>query len=322
MKPASNDALAHQRAGEPSPVRHRNSNRHDRPRRPDITEVERQIAGLADRSTQELRVAWRQLHRTGPPLGLSRDLLIRALANQLQEQSYGGVSRALRRRLQSLAGASDKGTMAVDPGLVLKAGTTLVRQWRGHTHTVLVHNDGFRAREPALSVANGNRRADYRGSLVGSAVLWPDQARECFGWRKGGPMTRPMSLGTKRNARVRCAIYTRKSSEEGLEQEFNSLLAQREACEAFITSQRHEGWVCLRAGYDDGGFSGCAVRARGHRRAHPRQDRRLKKEGVVDGGCRRSGIAGGTASSSSSTARRNSCVRSFAAMPNSARCRC
>jgi len=56
-----------------------------------------------------------------------------------------------------------------------------------------------------------------------------------------------MSLGTGRNARVRCAIYTRKSSEEGLEQEFNSLQAQREACEAFVTSQRHEGWVCLRA---------------------------------------------------------------------------
>src|SRR5262249_26492077 len=66
-------------------------------------------------------------------------------------------------------------------------------------------------------------------------------------------MTRSMSLSTKRNARVRCAIYTRKSSEEGLEQEFNSLQVQREACEAFITSQRHEGWVCLRAGYDDAG---------------------------------------------------------------------
>ena len=51
----------------------------------------------------------------------------------------------------------------------------------------------------------------------------------------------------------------RKSSEEGLEQEFNSLQAQREACEAFITSQRHEGWVCLRAGYDDGGFSGATM---------------------------------------------------------------
>jgi hypothetical protein len=84
-------------------------------------------------STQDLRVAWRQLHRTGPPLGLSRDLLIRALADELQQRAHGSPSRALRRRLQSLAEASEKGTMAVNPGLVLKAGTTLVRQWRGHT---------------------------------------------------------------------------------------------------------------------------------------------------------------------------------------------
>ena len=54
----------------------------------------------------------------------------------------------------------------------------------------------------------------------------------------------------------RCAIYTRKSSEEGLEQEFNSLAAQRDACEAYIRSQSHEGWVLARARYDDGGFSG------------------------------------------------------------------
>src|ERR1700738_4597979 len=64
---------------------------------------------------------------------------------------------------------------------------------------------------------------------------------------------------TRRSGTVRCAIYTRKSSEEGLEQEFNSLQAQREACEAFINSQRHEGWVCLRAAYDDGGFSGATM---------------------------------------------------------------
>src|ERR1700751_3090228 len=64
---------------------------------------------------------------------------------------------------------------------------------------------------------------------------------------------------TRRTGTVRCAIYTRKSSEEGLEQEFNSLQAQREACEAFITSQRHEGWVCLRAAYDDGGGSGATM---------------------------------------------------------------
>ena len=55
---------------------------------------------------------------------------------------------------------------------------------------------------------------------------------------------------------LRCAIYTRKSSEEGLEQEFNSLDAQREACGAFIQSQKHEGWKLLPAPYDDGGYSG------------------------------------------------------------------
>jgi DNA invertase Pin-like site-specific DNA recombinase len=57
----------------------------------------------------------------------------------------------------------------------------------------------------------------------------------------------------------RCAIYTRKSSEEGLEQDFNSLQAQREACEAFIRSQTSEGWKLIKTAYDDGGFSGGAM---------------------------------------------------------------
>ena len=66
-----------------------------------------------------------------------------------------------------------------------------------------------------------------------------------------------MSKAPTRSGRtLRCAVYTRKSSEEGLEQEFNSLHAQREACEAFIRSQRHEGWSCLPQAYDDGGRSG------------------------------------------------------------------
>ncbi|WP_347302102.1 recombinase family protein [Croceibacterium sp. TMG7-5b_MA50] len=55
---------------------------------------------------------------------------------------------------------------------------------------------------------------------------------------------------------LRCAVYTRKSSEEGLEQEFNSLDAQGEACSAYIASQRHEGWIRIKDCYDDGGFSG------------------------------------------------------------------
>ena len=55
---------------------------------------------------------------------------------------------------------------------------------------------------------------------------------------------------------IRCAIYTRKSSEEGLEQDFNSLDAQRDSGESYITSQKAEGWVCLPDRYDDGGFTG------------------------------------------------------------------
>jgi DNA invertase Pin-like site-specific DNA recombinase len=55
---------------------------------------------------------------------------------------------------------------------------------------------------------------------------------------------------------IKCAVYTRKSTEEGLEQQFNTLDAQREACEAFILSQKHEGWVVLPTAYDDGGFTG------------------------------------------------------------------
>jgi site-specific DNA recombinase len=57
----------------------------------------------------------------------------------------------------------------------------------------------------------------------------------------------------------RCAIYTRKSSEEGLEQNFNSLHAQRQACEAFVRSQAGEGWRLVKAAYDDGGFSGATM---------------------------------------------------------------
>src|SRR5437764_14858560 len=71
-------------------------------------------------------------------------------------------------------------------------------------------------------------------------------------------MKNPATI-TRQSGTVRCAIYTRKSSEEGLEQEFNSLQAQREACEAFINSQRHEGWVCSPQAYDDGGFSGATM---------------------------------------------------------------
>ena len=143
MKPAVDDASARQHSGGPSPVPGRGGNRNDRARKLGLSDVEAEIAGLFDRSTQELRLAWRKLHRTEPPFGISRDLLIRALAHQLQEQSYGGTGRALRRRLQTLTGEREKRGASFDPAVVLKTGTTLVRQWRGHTHAVLVRENGF-----------------------------------------------------------------------------------------------------------------------------------------------------------------------------------
>jgi hypothetical protein len=121
------------------PVLGRGGNRTNRPGNADVAEMDRQIAVLVDRSTHELRLAWRQLYCTEPPRGLSRDLLIRALA----ERTHGGASQALRRRLQTLAGEFERGGASFDPGVVAKIGTTLVRQWRGRTHKVLVCEDGF-----------------------------------------------------------------------------------------------------------------------------------------------------------------------------------
>jgi site-specific DNA recombinase len=62
--------------------------------------------------------------------------------------------------------------------------------------------------------------------------------------------------GSGEGKTIRCAIYTRKSTEEGLQQEFNSLDAQREASEAFVASQKHEGWQVIAEHFDDGGYTG------------------------------------------------------------------
>jgi hypothetical protein len=143
MKPPIRNASARQLSGEPSSGLGANDSRKDRLRNPDLTELDCEIAGLLDRSTQELRGAWRTLYHTGPPLGLSRDLIIRGLADTLQQRGHGGPSRALQRRLRILAADFEKGARSFDPSKVLKTGATLVRQWRGHTHTVLVREDGF-----------------------------------------------------------------------------------------------------------------------------------------------------------------------------------
>ena len=150
------DASARQHFGEPFSGLRPNDARKDRLCNQDLAEVDGEIARLVDRSTQELRRAWRTLYHTGPPLGLSRDLIIRGLADKLQQRAHGGPSRALQRRLRILAAEFDKGAGSFEPDGVLKTGASLVRRWRGHTHIVLVGEDGFeydgqRYRSPAVS---------------------------------------------------------------------------------------------------------------------------------------------------------------------------
>jgi hypothetical protein len=143
VKTPVHDASARQHSGEPSSGLGSNDGRKDRLRHSDLAGLDGEITGLVDRSTQELRRAWRKLHHTGPPLGLSRDLMIRGLADKLQQRAHGGPRCALQHRLQILAGEFEKGARSFDPSIALKTGATLVRQWRGRTHTVLVREDGF-----------------------------------------------------------------------------------------------------------------------------------------------------------------------------------
>jgi hypothetical protein len=143
MRPAIHDATARQNSGEPLSVIGQAGGRSSEPRCFKMDDIEAEIAGLPDRSTHELRLAWRSFYRGDPPLGLSRDLMIRALANKMQERAYGGPSRSLKRHLHTLAGEFEKGSLSLDPGVVLKTGAKLVREWGGHTHTVLVVGDGF-----------------------------------------------------------------------------------------------------------------------------------------------------------------------------------
>ena len=94
-------------------------------------------------SLDELRREWRRLYRSEPPR-ISRDLLIRGIGYRRQEIQHGGLGKATRRKLKTLAKMfRTTGRVAPDPGLSLKPGARLVREWHGRTHTVTVTEDGF-----------------------------------------------------------------------------------------------------------------------------------------------------------------------------------
>jgi len=106
-------------------------------------ETSSRIARLNELTAQQLRDEWHRLHGGQPPR-LSRDLLIRTIAYRIQEVAYGGLSKAIQRKLAVLGKELKlKGGVVVTPDLSLRPGARLVREWRGRTHTVIVTENGF-----------------------------------------------------------------------------------------------------------------------------------------------------------------------------------
>jgi hypothetical protein len=170
--------------------------------------------------------------------------LFRTLAYRLQADQLGDLDADTRRALNRLDVSTADGfdrlvTELNRSGSVLRSGTLLTREWDGHLHRVMVLADGFgwngkTYKSPVQGCLRNNRLALERATVfwfAGSAVAGGTVV-------KNGP-AKP----------VRCAIYTRVSTDHGLEQDFNSLDAQYDASQAYIRSQVHAGWTLIRSRY-------------------------------------------------------------------------
>ena len=146
-----------------------------------MTDMAKEIASLLDSETGELRAEWRDIHRAEPPAGISRDLLIRAIAYHIQEDEQGGLDRRTKGKLRTLARTlgNEVGGSA-DPALSLKPGARLVREWNGRTYCVIALEEGF----------------DFKGRRYRSLS---QIAREITGTRWSGPRFFGLMKGAKGN---------------------------------------------------------------------------------------------------------------------------
>jgi len=122
--------------------------RHPQSQRPDglgsADDIAARLQALEQMDHAALRAEWRRLYRAHPPKRVARDLLLLAVAWKLQEQAYGGLGAATRRRVADLAATLERdGDVTRNRVARLKPGARLVREWRGETHTVIVREDGF-----------------------------------------------------------------------------------------------------------------------------------------------------------------------------------
>jgi DUF2924 family protein len=111
--------------------------------RADKAAIERELDRIRSLELEEVRLEWRRLFQSDPPR-ISRALLVLGVGHRLQEIAHGGLGKATRRKLQTMAKALRKnGQVSPTPSLGLKPGARLIREWRGRTHTVTITEDGF-----------------------------------------------------------------------------------------------------------------------------------------------------------------------------------
>jgi hypothetical protein len=239
--------------------------------------VDREIAGLDSLDIATLQKRWQELYKLPPPFKIRSGFLRRAIAYRLQELLLGGLKLQTKRELRRIAerarvnrAHSGGKPLTVDVAIppsesmlprrkILSAGTRLLRE--RHHRGCGRSGRRFRLARQDLSDAQCRRSRDHRHEMVGTKILRVGDDEEAeAGWGYGAQHRADASLrgriAMSDQKTFRCAVYTRKSSEEGLEQDFNSLEAQREACEAYVRSQSHEGWKLIPDRFDDGGFSG------------------------------------------------------------------
>ena len=134
-----------------------------------MIDIEREIGALADLPRADLVECWRRFYRANPPKGISRRMMVRAIAYEMQAKEYGGLKSAVSKQLQRIAAGLVAGDrVVIKAAFKLKPGARLVREWNGATHVVEVVDDGF--------IWNGERHSSL------SAI-----ARTITGARWSGP---------------------------------------------------------------------------------------------------------------------------------------
>jgi len=109
-----------------------------------MDEIIRKIAELRHLETLELRAKWREIHRADPPPGISRDLLIRAAAHQIQKAAFGDLDKRTKNQLRRISRSGPFNEGKPQPqNTLLKPGTQLIREWHGRTYSVTKQNEGF-----------------------------------------------------------------------------------------------------------------------------------------------------------------------------------